>query len=131
MLKKYLLAVVVVFVALSLMDWLINSFLLMGYYEETESLWRPMEEMKWWVMYLASFISTMCFVYIYWKMIKEKSVRMGFRFGSAWGLAIGVGMGYATYSWLPIPYMLAFSWFLTALVEYSIAGLLTAMIVKE
>lgn len=131
MFKKYILAVIVAFIAISLMDWLIHGNILMSYYEETKELWRPENEMKVWIMYLSSFIYILGFVYIYLKFICNKSALRGFLFGLTWGFITGISMGYGTYSYSPIPYGLAFGWFLATLVEMSIVGWLTGLIVKE
>ena len=131
MFKKYLLAVIVVFIAFCIIDWFVNSLILMDYYTQTASLWRPLAQMKWAVMYIMSFLVTASFVYIYWKMIGNKSVFTGLKYGAVWGFASGLGMGYGMYAMMPIPYFLAFGWFISGWIEYTIAGYLTGLIVRE
>jgi hypothetical protein len=40
-------------------------------------------------------------------------------------------MGYGTYSVMPIPYSMALTWFLGAVVEAALAGLLVGKIIHE
>ena len=40
-------------------------------------------------------------------------------------------MGYGTYSFQPIPYMMALTWFLGSLVEGILAGLIVGAIVRD
>lgn len=40
-------------------------------------------------------------------------------------------MGYGTYSFMPIPYLLALGWFLGTVVETTVAGALVGWIIKE
>jgi hypothetical protein len=132
MLKKFFLAIIVVFVALEAMSFLLHGVILTGLYKQS-TFWRPEAEMMglMWVMYVSTFLSTIGFVYIYYKLIGNKSAFRGVWYGLTYGFAVGVGMGYATYAMLPMPYGLAVSWFLGSIVEYGIAGWLTGLIIKE
>ena len=44
--KRFLLAVVVVFIVHQALGYLIHQVLLMGLYEQTENLWRPAAKLK-------------------------------------------------------------------------------------
>jgi hypothetical protein len=64
--RRVILAVVAVFLAWSLMDFVIHGAILASSYAATPSLWRPMNEMKMPVMYLSVLIAalslcTFCF----------------------------------------------------------------------
>ncbi len=84
-----------------------------------------------WMYYVTTFLSTLGFVYIYYKLVSNKSAFRGVWYGLVYGFAVGVGMGYGTYGMFPIPYIMAFSWFLGCIVEYGIAGWLAGLIIKE
>ncbi len=129
--KKIIIAWVLVFIAIGILDWISNSLILMGIYEETESLWRPMAEMKWWVGYLASAISSFFFVLIYSKFVSPKSLKNAILYGLSWGVAVGAGMGYGTYAYMPIPYALAAGWFWSTIVTMTVSGGVLGLIVKE
>ncbi|TAL68473.1 MAG: hypothetical protein EPN82_10810 [Bacteroidetes bacterium] len=131
MFKKYLLAVIVVFVAIEILDFLLHGLILGAVYKETASIWRPDMDKLMWVMYVVAFLQSIGFVYIYYKLINPKSPFHGVWYGLTYGFVAGVGMGYATYAMFPIPYKLAISWFIGSIVIYGIVGWLTGIIVKE
>jgi hypothetical protein len=129
--KKMVLSVIALFVAWTVMDFVIHGVILKPAYEATANLWRPMNEMKMNVMHLAVLITSISFAWIYVRMILNKSMATGLRYGLWWGLGAGVSMGYGTYSVMPIPYLMALTWFLGSLMEGAVAGLIVGGIVKE
>jgi hypothetical protein len=52
-------------------------------------------------------------------------------YGVLLGLAFGLSMGYGTYAVQPIPYIMALTWFLGTLVEFTVAGLLVGLLIVE
>lgn len=128
--KKAILAVLAVFVSWEILDFIIHNLILSNIYGATAHLWRPMEEMKMGLMVLVVFLSAIFFVWIYYKLI-PKSLKNGLTYGLLFGMATGISMGYGTYAVQPIPYILAFGWFLGGLVESTVAGLLVGLIIKE
>lgn len=130
MLKRSILAVVAIFIAWSVLDFLIHGLLLQSTYEATASLWRPMEEMNMPLMYFVTLVYTICFVLIYGMFITEKSLLTGMKYGIIFGLAAGISMGFGSYSYMPIPLSLALSWFAGSLVEATVAGILAGAIIK-
>ena len=128
--KRSLAAVVVVFVAWSAMDFLIHGVLLKEIYETTAEMWRPEAEMKMTLMQVVTAISSLAFVVIYGRMVGKKSLVAGLEYGLWIGILVGIGMGYGTYSYMPIPYHLALYWFLGTLARMLVAGLLVGLIVK-
>lgn len=131
MLKKSILAVVAVFIAWSVLDFVIHGVILKGAYQETAHLWRPMGEMKMGLMYGVGFIASACFVSIYAMLIHPKSLINGLKYGFVFGLGGGISMGYGTYAVMPVPYVLAITWFLGTLVETCVGGVLLGGIVKD
>ncbi len=131
MMKRIFLAVVAVFVAWSVLDFLIHGFILAQTYKETASLWRPMEQMKMGLMRVVVLIASAVFVCLYAFFVGKKSVATAVKFGVLFGLGAGISMGYGTYAVQPIPYKIAITWFLGTLVETTVAGLLTGLIVRE
>ena len=129
--KRALIAMVAVFAAWTVIDFIIHNLILMDAYASTADLWRPREEMKLSLIYLATAISAVVFVYLYARFFAEKNPGNGLRYGFFIGLAWGVGMGYGTYAVMPLPYSLALGWFLGTLVEFIAAGLLVGLIVRE
>jgi hypothetical protein len=129
--KRILLAILSVFLLWSVLDFVIHGIILRPAYEATASLWRPMAQMKMGLMYVTVLIAASMFVLIYAWLITRKSLGTGFIYGFLYGIGVGVGMGYGTYSVMPIPYSMALTWFLGALVEATLGGLILGMILRK
>jgi hypothetical protein len=130
MLKKTILAVVAVFIAFSVLDFIIHGVLLKPAYQATAHLWRPESEMN---MPLVSFVTLVFsagFVLIYSLLVNPKSMLVSLKYGVLFGVASGVSMGLGSYSYMPIPLSLAIYWFIGTLIEITIAGVLVGLIVK-
>lgn len=130
MAKRTLLAVLAIFITWSVLDAIIHGVLLKSTYEASASLWRPMDEMNMPLMYLVTLVFTVCFVLIY-GLIERKSLAAGIKFGALFGLATGISMGLGSYSYMPIPLTLAWSWFLGTLIELIVAGAIAGVIMKS
>jgi hypothetical protein len=129
--KRILLAVLCVFLLWSVLDFVIHGIILRPAYEATPSLWRPMAQMKMGLMYVVVLIAASMFVLIYARLITRKSLGTGFLYGLLYGIGVGVGMGYGTYSVMPIPYSMALAWFLGAVAEAALGGLILGMILRK
>ena len=128
--KKIIVPTIVVFVAWSILDYVIHVVILGSAYQATATLWRPAGEMKMTLMYVVTLIYALAVVVVYAKFIADKGVATGLKFGFWLGLGTGVGMGYGTYSVMPIPYSMALTWFLGTLVEMMVAGLIVGSMDK-
>ena len=131
MLKRAIFTVVAVFIVWSILDFLIHGVLLKSTYESTAHLWRPMEEMNMPLMYFVTLVFAICFVAIYGLLIEQKSLVSGVKFGVLFGLATGISMGFGSYSYMPIPISLAWSWFFGTWVEVIVAGVIVGMLMKS
>jgi hypothetical protein len=129
--KRILLATLGVFVLWSVLDFFIHGVILRSAYEATASLWRPMAQMKMGLMYVTVLIAAFMFVLIYSWLVTQKSLGTGFKYGLLYGIGVGVGMGYGTYSIMPIPYYMALTWFLSAVAEATLGGLLLGMMLRK
>ena len=124
MAKKIIYSVIMVFVVWSILDFVIHQLILGGSYQATAGLWRPMAEMKMGLMYGVVFLVSIAFVCLYALFVGKRGIITGFFFGLLYGCAAGLSMGYGTYSYMPIPYHMALTWFLGTVVEFTIAGLI-------
>jgi hypothetical protein len=131
MIRKILLATLGVFVLWSILNFILHGVLLQSAYQDTMLLWRPMAEMKNGLMYLVSLISALVFVTIYARLISPRGMKQAISYGVLFGLGAGISMGYGTYAVQPIPYVMAFSWFLGTLVKASLAGMLAGFMIKD
>ena len=129
--KRCGLAIVAVFVAWWVMDFVIHTIILASQYAATASLWRPEGEMKMGLMMVVSLIAATTFCLVYDRFFGKKSLSTGALYGLIFGIGAGVSMGYGTYSVMPLPYALALGWFLGTLAEAVAAGLIVGAIVKE
>ena len=128
--KRTILAIIAVFIAWSILDFLIHGLILRPTYEATANLWRPMAEMKMALMYFVTLVFSICFVTIYGLMVGQKTLLSGIKFGILFGLATGITMGFGSYSYMPIPLSLAWSWFFGSWIEAIAAGVIVGAIVK-
>ncbi len=129
--KKILISTVAVFVAIFIMDYIIHELILKSTYQAMGDMMRHGEDFKFGVMLLVTLITSFCLSFIYAKFVNPKSTNNAILFGFLLGIAHGVGMGYGTYASMPIPYYLAFSWFISTVIELSIVGFVMGMIIKE
>jgi len=127
--KKFLFAVVSLFILLMITGYLIHGVILKDMYMNTMSLWRPLPEMKNWLINMTSLVHCTIFVLLY-SMMSKKSIGAGIKFGFLFGIAYGFGMGYGTYSTMPIPIYMAHAWFIGTVIETTLAGLVTGLIIK-
>lgn len=131
MAKRTIWAVVAVFITWSILDFILHGVLLRSTYEATANLWRPMDQMNMPLMYLVTLVFTTCFVLIYGHLVGRKSLASGIRFGALFGLAIGITMGFGSYSYMPIPLTLAWSWFIGSWVKAIAGGAIAGAIIKS
>jgi len=129
--KKTILSILAVFIAWSVMDYVIHGVILRSSYAATASLWRPMGEMKTSLMYFSVMIASITFVLIYSLLISRKGISTGLKYGALFGLSAGVSMGYGSYSVMPIPYHMAFTWCFGSVVEAMVGGLILGWIIRE
>ena len=131
MIKRFVLAVITVFVVWSVLDFVIHGIILQSTYQATAQLWRPMGEMKMGLMYLFKLVAAGCFVGIYALFVQPKTFSKGLGYGLIFGLGGGISMGLGTYSVMPVPLHLCLVWYLGFVIETVVGGLLLASIVKE
>jgi hypothetical protein len=131
MAKRTIWTVLAVFIAWSILDFILHGMLLRPTYEATANLWRPMDQMNMPLMYLVTFVFTTCFVLIYGHLVGQKSLISGIRFGALFGLATGISMGFGSYSFMPIPLTLAWSWFIGSWIEAIVAGAIAGAMIKS
>jgi len=128
--KKWLLGSLAVYVVYIILDYIIHSVILMGTYEATSSAWRPMEEMSTVIPFIRDAVFALLFVYIFTKEYEGKGIAEGVRYGLWIGLLIWVPIAYMFYNVLPIPYWLAFQWWVYGAIQCIICGIVTALIYK-
>ncbi|CAK0739888.1 conserved membrane hypothetical protein [Gammaproteobacteria bacterium] len=131
MFRREALAVLAVFFVVSFLDFILNGVLLASTYEATSGLWRPMSEVSFTLVFTITLAISTCFVTMYSLLIEKKSLGAGLRFGSLFGLAIGIYLGFGSYAYMPIPVSLAISWLVGSVIEMTVAGALVGVIVHK
>ncbi|MGD0210664.1 MAG: hypothetical protein ABSC14_06760 [Desulfomonilia bacterium] len=131
MLRKSIIAIVIIFILWAVLDFIVHGFILSSAYSETAQLWRPMEEMSPWLIYLVTAVSSCIFTAIYAFLIHEKSISVAVKYGTLFGLGTGVSMGYGSYAAMPITAFIAHIWFFSTLIKMVLAGYIVGVIVKE
>ncbi len=129
--KRFLIAVALVFVAFRLMDILVHGFLLMKSYEALASVWRPDLMSLTWIMYVTGLLYSILFVYVFVKGYEGKGILEGVRFGFIIGLFINVVGALNQYVIYPVPFVLAVQWLVYGTIECIIAGAIAAAAYRE
>lgn len=112
--KKVLIGWIAVFIAVSIMDYLIHGVILASAYEATKNLWREDMDSKMWIFSVVSLIGSFFFSFIFFKGYEGKGIAKGIRFGLYIGIWMSVGMAYGTYGMIAIPYSMAIHGFCMA-----------------
>ncbi|MGZ4886504.1 MAG: hypothetical protein ACXVJK_02135 [Candidatus Aminicenantales bacterium] len=128
--KRFLVASLVIFVAVQAMEALINGVFMKSAYDSLSSLWRPDMMSKMWVMYVIAVLVALLVTYIFIKGREGKGVAEGVRFGILIWLFVSVPANHAMWVLLPIPYAMILRWTLFSLLEMLIAGILVAVIYR-
>ncbi|MCR4302404.1 MAG: hypothetical protein NUV51_12405 [Sulfuricaulis sp.] len=133
--KRWLYASLAVLIVIFALELVINSFLLMGIYEQTASIWRPFPEIErmTWVFWLGYLVFAPFFALIYTKGYEpgKAGLGQGLRYGLYLGVLLSVLPNLVWYAVLPIPFELAFYWFLGGMAESIAAGAAVGMIYKN
>lgn len=132
--KRFWMAVVVIFILLEITSYVVHVVLLGSTYqsEEVKYAFRSMEEMnaKMWIMWLMDLVWVFFFTFFFVKGYENKGIMEGLRFGVYIGLFVSLILSYQSYVVYPIPYSLAFQWFIYGLIQSVILGLTAAVIYK-
>lgn len=133
--NRLIVASVAAFVVLAVLEFGIHGVLLSGMYQATATVWRPEIEMRqimgWFYVGYAVMAFMFTFIYIQGYEKKKSGIEQGLRFGLYIGVLLGAAGSFASYVVLPIPGMLAFYWFVAALIESVAAGAAVGAIYKN
>ena len=126
MYKKHFGIAILIFILWSAIDFLICGILLKESYIQTSTLWRPKEEMKLGLYQFVLAIQSLVFVFLYTSLTsgKKRTLRTAMNYAVLAGVGSGLSMGYASYSFMPIPSIMAFSWFAGTLIACSLGGVI-------
>ena len=132
--KKLLLTTFIVFVLLEVLNYIIHGVILASTYkmEDVMTAFRPESEMmsNMWIVWITDLVWSFFFVFFFAKGYEGKGIMEGVRFGFYIGLFWGLVSAYQTYAYAPIPYSLAFQWFIYSMIISIILGIVSALVYK-
>jgi len=128
--KRFLLAVLAVFVVFELMDFVIHTYILNEAYESLMHIWRPDMTQYMWVMYITALFWSFIFVYIFTRGYEGKGWIEGLRYGLVIGLLIQVVGVFNQWVIYPLPIWLVIQWLIFGLIEFMICGIVASLIYK-
>jgi hypothetical protein len=131
MVKQMIWAFLAIFVSWLALDFLLHRLLLRSTYDATANLWRPMDQLNLPLVYFVMLVLILSFVLIYGFLIDNKSLASGIKFGALFGLAISISAGFGTYIHMPIPLILAWSWFLGGWIKAIAAGAIVGALIRQ
>ncbi len=129
--KRYITAVVVIFVINQITDPIIHAFILGDAYEALQHVWRPDMMSKMWVIFATSFLMALVFVFIFIKGYENKGVIEGIRFGLIVGVLMNIVGVFNQYAVYPIPASLAFQWAIFGMIQYILYGIAAGLIYRN
>jgi hypothetical protein len=133
--KKLILTFIIVFVLFEITNYLIHGIILAPLYEaeQTTGVFRSQEAMtsNMWIIMLTDLVWAFFFVFFFAKGYENRGISEGLRFGFYMGLFFSMVVAYQGYSVHPIPYALAFQWFIYGMIQALILGVTAALIYKS
>jgi hypothetical protein len=124
--KRFWISFVAAFVVFEILGYLIDSVILKKTYESLREVWRP--DMKLYLFFITDAIFVFFFVFVFTKGYEGKGVVEGLRYGSYIGLMVFIPMAYNQYAVYPIPYSLAWKWWVFNTIKCILAGTVTAAV---
>lgn len=128
MTKKFWIGFILVFLVMSIWQFVVNMTVLQADYQATSQLWRPMEEMKFGLFYVVYLVISFFFTLMFSRGYEGKGIQEGVKYGFYVGMIMATSMAYGTYGSMPIPYSLALKWFLFGLAQYIVLGIIVAAV---
>lgn len=133
--KRWVLTAVVVTVVITILEAIFHGVFLKETYAATASIWRPMMEMNRLMPlgWLSTLITSFIVVYIFHRGYEGKGSQLteGLRFGLMMGLFTSIPMSVWTYIMWPVSLFLAVAWFVIAMIDMLVAGIIIGMMYKR
>ncbi len=128
--KKVIPGFIVVYIVLSLMNFVIHNVLLKDTYMRLveTGLMRGEEAGTMWIYFVTALVVSFFFTLIFSKGYNGSGVGEGARYGLYVGLLMATPFAYDSYASYPLPYHLALQWFLYATVQYVVLGIIVAAV---
>jgi len=132
--KKFFLAFIVVYVLFEITNFIIHGVILAPTYmsDGVKEVFRDQIDMegKMWIIWLTDLVWAFFFVFFFVKGYENKGVMEGVRFGFYIGLFHSLLFAYQNYTLFPLPYSLAFQWFIFGMIQALLLAIVTAILYK-
>ncbi|MEW6703186.1 MAG: hypothetical protein AB1298_10790 [Bacteroidota bacterium] len=130
--KKFVLAVVVVFILLEATSYLVHSVILSSTYmqESISKFFSKDMQANMWKMWITDLIWSFFFVFIFTKGYQNKGWMEGVRYGVYIGLFMNLTAAVAQNVVYAIPFYLALQWFIYGFIQSVILGVAVSLIYK-
>ena len=120
--KKIWIGFIAVFLTTQVIEGFADFYFFDPIYSSLPQIWRPISEVKLWLLPITGIFFSYFFVFIFSKGYERKGLLEGVRYGLYVALMVALPIAYGNYALMQIPYSLALQWFIFRTVEYVIAG---------
>ena len=133
--KRFILAVVAAFAVIFVLDIIVHGKLLMGFYNQTMSVWRPQADANklMWLMTVTQAAFALALTWFYTKGYEpqKKGLGQGIRFGLYVGIVLTACQGFIWYVVLPVPFVLNLGWLASAFVKALASSIVIGLIYRK
>lgn len=129
---RYLLASIAVFIFIFVFEWIFHGMFLEGIYMATANLWRTEEAMQelFYIMIVGQLLLALMFCFIFTRGYENRGIGEGVRYGLYVGLLFA-GPTLVMYAVAPYPINMVLYWIIGAIIEFILAGVITAALYKR
>jgi hypothetical protein len=131
MVKRVFIAIVINFSLWTAMDGIIQGLVSSSIQSDAYKIWLPLQKLVMGHVWAGTLFAAVAFVMIYTLLIQRKTFIAGTVYGIVFGMATGFSIGFVSYAAMPMSLTITAIWFLGYLCQATIAGMLTALIVRE
>jgi len=132
--KKLGIAILATYVFLLVTNYLIHAVWLMPVYQESQSSWRPLEDIvrKTWILWIGQLVFAAAFCYIYTRGLEAKHwMGQGLRYGILMALLVAIPATLNNYVVYRVRYPLALEWMAAGAVQMMVMGFIVAAIYRK
>lgn len=124
--KKFLISLLIIWIALELTGYLIHMVFLRDEYlsESFKTILRPQDQLaaNMWLIWFADLVWSFFFITIYLKGFRRRGLIDGLKYGAYIGVFCGFVNSIKTYALSPFPYVVIFYWFLFSMIQSVLLG---------
>lgn len=131
MTRRICIGFLAVFLATQTFEGLINFYILDPVYSQWSHLWRPIAEVRFWMLPFTGMFFSFFFTFIFSKGYERRGLGEGIRYGFYVAMMVALPHAYSTYALMQIPYSVALQWFVFGTIEFVLAGVLLAVVFSK